>query len=151
MNIVKASKKDKQKALKIASSLKDWFTTDALKNMSLDFEMNNLVVAKEQNKVVGFLCYSSFSGKMLLMWLGVDPSWHGKGVGTNLLSWLEDEARRLGLYSIEVETLPDEIEYEPYEKTRNFYYKNGFKRVLYKKASIEGWDDQIILEKLISF
>src|SRR3989338_8092840 len=52
-------------------------------------------------------------------------------------------------YSIKVETLPEEDIYKPYERTRAFYYKNGFERVLYKKARVKGWDDQIVLEKKI--
>ena len=84
---------------------------------------------------------------MLLIWMGIRPEFQRKGIGTKLLLWLEDEARRLGMHSIEVETLPDEDDYEPYQQTRDFYYKNGFVRVYYKKAGVKGWDDQIVLEK----
>ena len=105
--------------------------------------------AVENKKVIGFLCYSSYCGKMLLMWMGVKKEFHRKGVGERLLKWLEKKAKKLNLYSIEVETLPDEDKYEPYKITRNFYYKHGFKRIYYKKARIKGWDDQIVLEKKI--
>jgi len=86
---------------------------------------------------------------MLLIWMGIDPENFRKGVGSHLLEWLNEEAKRLNLYAIEVKTLPDEDPYEPYEQTRSFYYKNGFKRTLYKKASQKGWDDQIVLEKIV--
>jgi GNAT superfamily N-acetyltransferase len=115
--------------------------------MRVDFELNSLIVAKENGKVSGFLCYTSYSGKILLMWLGVKKEFQRKGVGQKLLTWLEDEGKRFGFHSIEVETLPDEEDYEPYQRTRTFYYKNGFKRILYKKARVKGWDDQIVLEK----
>ncbi len=147
MQIIKATKKDRAEAMKIATDLKDWFNKEGLKNMKIDFELNNLVVAKEDGKVSGFLCYSSFSGKMLLMWMGVAKEAQRKGVGQELLKWLEDEGRKFGFHAIEVETLPDEDSYEPYQRTRAFYYKNGFERVLYKKARVQGWDDQIVLEK----
>jgi GNAT superfamily N-acetyltransferase len=104
-------------------------------------------VAKENGKVSGFLCYTSYSGKILLMWMGVKKEFQRKGVGQKLLSWLEDEGKRFSFHSIEVETLPDEEDYEPYKRTRSFYYKNGFERIFYKKAMIKGWDDQIVLEK----
>ena len=81
------------------------------------------------------------------MWMGVKKEFQRKGVGQKLLTWLEDEGRRFGFHSIEVETLPDEEAYEPYQRTRSFYYKNGFERILYKKARVKGWDDQIVLEK----
>ena len=71
------------------------------------------------------------------------------GIGKKLLTWLKKESKKFKLQSINVETLPDEDNYKPYQQTRAFYYKNGFKRILYKKAKIKGWDDQIVLEKKI--
>ena len=149
MQIIKATKKDRGEAIKTASDLKDWFSKEGLKNIKVDFQLNNLVVAKENGKVLGFLCYSSYSGKMLLMWMGVKKEAQEKGIGQKLLNWLENEGRKHGLRAIEVETLPDEDDYKPYQKTRSFYYKNEFKRILYKKARVKGWDDQIVLEKKI--
>ena len=149
MKITKATKNDKKEALKIASDLKDWFNEEGLKNMKIDFELNSVVVAKEDKKVLGFLCYTSYCGKMLLMWMGIKKEKQRKGIGQQLLKWLENESKKLGFTSIEVETLPDEDDYEPYKRTRSFYYKNGFERILYKKARVRGWDDQIVLEKII--
>ncbi|MDD2657017.1 MAG: GNAT family N-acetyltransferase [Patescibacteria group bacterium] len=117
--------------------------------MKVDFELNSVIVAKTDDNVSGFLCYTSYCGKMLLMWMGVKKEDQRKSIGQQLLQWLETESKKLGCQSIEVETLPDEDNYEPYKKTRSFYYKNGFERILYKKARAEGWDDQIVLEKKI--
>lgn len=147
MQITKATKKDKKEAMKVAVNLDEWFNKQGLKNMRVDFELNNSIVAKENGKVLGFLCYTSYSGKILLMWMGVKKEFQRKGVGQKLLTWLEDEGKRFGFHSIEVETLPDEEDYKPYQRTRSFYYKNGFERIGYKKARVKGWEDQIILEK----
>ncbi len=147
MEIVKASKQEKVEAIDIAASLNEWFNEEGLKNLKIDFDNNNLIVAKEDNNVLGFLCYTTYCGKVLLIWMGVRREHWRRGIGGRMLQWLENESKNLSLYSIEVETLPEEVEYEPYVNTRNFYYKNGFKRILYKKAAIEGWDDQIVLEK----
>ena len=147
MKIRKATLKDKKEALAIAGNLKEWFNKDGLRNMSIDFDLNNLIVAVENKKILGFLCYTSYCGKMLLTWMGVKRDFQRKGVGEKLLKWLEKEAKKLKLHTIEVETLPDEDIYEPYKRTRAFYYKQGFKRVAYKKARVKGWDDQIVLEK----
>ncbi|MSR86335.1 GNAT family N-acetyltransferase [Candidatus Woesearchaeota archaeon] len=149
MKIRQATKKDKTDAMTIAKSLKEWFNKDGLKSMALDFKMNHLIIAVEEEKVLGFLSYTTYSGKMLLMWMGVKRGTQRKGVGKELVDWLVKESKRLKLYSIEVETLPEEDVYEPYERTRKFYYKNGFERVLYKKARVKGWDDQIVLERKI--
>ncbi len=101
MQIIKATKQDQKEAMKVAISLKDWFNEDGLKNMKIDFALNNLVVAKENGKVSGFLCYSSYSGKMLLMWTGVKKEAQRKGVGQKLLKWLEDEGKKFGFHAIE--------------------------------------------------
>ncbi|MFA5134496.1 MAG: GNAT family N-acetyltransferase [Patescibacteria group bacterium] len=149
MQISNASKKDREQAMAAAKNLKDWFTDEGLKNMRIDFDLNNVAVAKENGIVVGFLCYTAYSGKMLLLWMGVQLPAQRKGVGQKLLQWLENEGRKLGCHSIEVETLPDEDDYEPYRRTRSFYYTNGFERIFYKKARVDGWDDHIVLEKKI--
>jgi len=147
MKIRQATEKDKKEAMAIAKSLKEWFNKDGIKSMAIDFKMNHLMVAIEKEKVLGFLSYTTYSGKMLLLWMGVKKDLQRKGVGKALLNSLLKESKKLKLYSIEVETLPEEDVYEPYERTRVFYYKNGFERVLYKKARVKGWDDQIVLEK----
>lgn len=147
IEIKKANDREKIEAFEIAKELKEWFNQKGLENMVLDFEINNLAVAIGEDKVVGFVCYSSYSGKILLLWTAVKREEQGRGIGEKLLKWLEEMAKNLGLLSIEVETLSDEDDYEPYKKTRDFYYKNGFKKVLYKKAEFEGWDDQIVLRK----
>jgi N-acetylglutamate synthase-like GNAT family acetyltransferase len=150
MQFRKATKKDKEQAMNIAKDLKEWFTERGIKDMKTDFKLNNVVVAFDKKEIYGFICYTSYSGKMQLIWMGVKRDVHRKGVGQKLLKWLEKEAKKYDLYSIEVETLPDEYNYEPYKKTLAFYYKMGFKRIAYKKARIKGWDDQILLEKKIN-
>ncbi len=149
MQLRKATEKDKKEAIKIARELKEWFNKEGIKNIKTDFRLNNLVVAVDKGKVLGFLCYATYCGKMQIIWMGVKRNVQREGIGEKLLRWLEKETEKYHLHSIEVETLPDEDDYEPYKKTRAFYYKNGFKRILYKKARVRGWDDQIVLEKII--
>ena len=76
-----ATKKEIRDALKIAKTLKEWFNEEGIKNMKTDFNLNNLLVAVERNKVVGFLCYSSYSGKMQLIWIGVVSEFQSKSIG----------------------------------------------------------------------
>lgn len=147
MEVRKANKKDIKEPIEIAKNLKEFFTKEAIKNMKIDFSVNNLVVAVENKKVLGFMCYASYNSVMQLIWLGIKRNLQRKGIGQFLLDWLIKESKRLGLRSIQVETLPDEEDYMPYNLTRAFYYKNKFKRIAYKKARIKGWDDQIVMEK----
>ncbi len=149
MKIRKATQKDLKDALNIAKELKEWFNKEGIKNMAIDFKHNNIILALDDKKVLGFICYTTYCGKILLIWMGIRRNLHRKRIGEQLLRWLEKEAKRLNLHSIEVETLPDEDDYKPYKNTRKFYYKHGFKRVEYRKARVKGWDDQILLEKKI--
>lgn len=149
MEIIKAEKGDKYaaEALRIARGFKEWFNENGLKSIETDIFFDNLAVAVEGGEALGFACYSTYDGVMQLIWLAVERNHQGRGIGTALLKWVENEARGHGLRLIQIETLPDEDSYEPYKLTRKFYYDNGFTRIAYKKARLEGWDDQIVLEK----
>ena len=141
-----ATKKEIEKSLSIAKELNEWFTKEAVKNMKIDFFINNLIVSKEKNEVLGFLCYNSYNGELKILWMGVRKNNQRKNIGKSIIDYLEKEAKKQKINEIQVETLPDEDKYEPYLLTRNFYYKNGFKRIAYLKAIKQGWDDQILLE-----
>jgi ribosomal protein S18 acetylase RimI-like enzyme len=141
------SEGDVNESLKIAEELSLWFTKEALENMKKDFNSDNLIVCKNENEVIGFLCYSKLDKNMKILWMAVRKDFQRKGIGRKLLNFLFNEAKNLGISCILVETLTDKDDYEPYIATRDFYYKNGFKKIGYKPAEKEGWDDQIILEK----
>lgn len=58
--------------------------------------------------------------------LGVLEEYHRKGIGHALLNDVENFAKENGYKFITVKTLNASVQYEPYERTRAFYYKNGF-------------------------
>ena len=147
MKIRKANARDFKQALKIAGSLQEWFTKQAIKNMQIDFKINNLVVAIDKNKVIGFLCYNSYEGFVQLIWMGIARSYQRKGIGTLLLKWLVKFVKSIGSKAIEVETLPATYKYKPYEQTRAFYKKHGFSELYIKPPKRKGWDKQVVMEK----
>jgi N-acetylglutamate synthase-like GNAT family acetyltransferase len=149
MKIRLAKEKEYNLAWRVAKELPEWFDKNGIINIRIDFNHNNVIVAEEKNKIVGFLCYTTECGVGKLIWMGVKKNVQRQGIGLKLLSFLEKELKKIKIKTIEVETLPDEVDYEPYKRTRAFYYKNGFKRIEYKKARFKGWDDQILLEKWI--
>lgn len=149
MQLRNATIRDKKEAIEIARELSEWFSDLAINNMITDFKLNNLVVARDESNVLGFLCYSTYHGKVHLLWMGVKKDSQRKGIGEKLLKWVENEAKKHKIHLLVGETLPEEDGNEPYKRTRAFYYKNGFKRVLYLKARIKGWDDQIVIEKIL--
>jgi len=150
MKVRNASRKSEIKeSLDIARSLKAWFTKEAIKSMSIDFNINKLFIAVDNYNVAGFLCYSSKHGTVKILWMGVKREYWRKGIGSLLIRKLVIEVKKLGVKVIRVETLTDQDTYEPYKITRDFYKKNGFIKIYTKKAIKKGWDDQDVMEKKI--
>jgi N-acetylglutamate synthase-like GNAT family acetyltransferase len=149
MRIRKATEKDSYESLKIVKGLDKWFTENDVKSMPIDFKVNNIVTAVDKNKVLGFLCYSSWEGAMKINWLAVKPEYHGNGVGTFLIDWLEKRARQLNSEYLLVETISDRYKNKHYDKTREFYYKQGFRKFYYLTAVRRGWTQTMLLEKKV--
>ena len=149
MIIKEASKEEINQATKIATKLDRWFTLEGIKNMRIDLKINTVIVAVDKKKVTGFVCYSSHEGMIKLLWMAVDKDRQDRGVGTKLINFLVNLAKKVGMRGIEVKTLTDKDNYQPYKLTRNFYYKNAFKKIRYEKATVKGWNDQIIMEKIL--
>jgi ribosomal protein S18 acetylase RimI-like enzyme len=82
----------------------------------------------DQDQVIGYICYGSTPmalGTFDLYWIAVDPDFQEQGVGSKLLSFLEELVRAEGgrLILADTSTIPH------YEKTLQFYIKNGFQEV----------------------
>ncbi len=133
----------KEKCLELAKSLPEWFTDIAIENMKIDFEMNKILF---EGDLDGFLVYNSDNGKIKIIWTAVKKENQRKGIGTKLITQLSEKAKQLGSKEIEVETLsPNEV-YEPYNLTRAFYEKNGFKIKKIIPPEKEGWDEMVLYE-----
>lgn len=61
-------------------------------------------VATEDEQVVGLAVLVPQPGHLLLQNLAVAPSAQGKGIGSRLLAWAEDQAQRRGLREIRLYT-----------------------------------------------
>ena len=133
----------KDKCLDLARSLPEWFTEVAIANMKIDFELNKII---SEGDLDGFLVYNSDNGKVKIIWTAVKKDTQRKGIGTKLINKLIAKAKELGAKEIEVETLsPNEV-YEPYNLTRAFYEKNGFKVKKIISPEKEGWDEMVLYE-----
>ena len=91
-----------------------------------DYEVD--CMADDQDQVIGYICYGSApmtQGTFDLYWIAVDPDSQERGVGSELLSFLEKRLKAEGgrMILADTSTIPQ------YEKTRRFYLKNGFEEV----------------------
>lgn len=80
---------------------------------------------------------------------GVLPEHHNKGIGKKLMNTVEDYFKQSGCKYIIVKTLSETANYEPYERTRQFYLSVGFEQLI---TLTEIWDAEnpclIMIKKL---
>lgn len=135
----------------ITHQLPEWF--DAVgKEQYPDGVSSTLVWAGFiDNKPVGFISIkknNEFTSEVYV--LGVLKQFQRNGIGEKLLEAAYDQIIQDGVKLLVVKTLDSSANYEPYEKTRNFYKKNGFLPVdVYNKI----WNEEnpcLLMAKVIS-
>jgi ribosomal protein S18 acetylase RimI-like enzyme len=91
-----------------------------------DYQIHCMV--DDQDEAIGYICYGQSpmtSGTFDLYWIAVDPDFQEKGIGSKLLSFLEEVVKEKGgrMILADASTIPQ------YEKTKKFYMKNGYQEV----------------------
>lgn len=80
-----------------------------------------------EGTIIGFITFYVSEGIGHIGWLGVSPNYHRRGIGRLLVERLCTQLKRDGVREMQVCTLGDSVEYEPYERTRAFYRALGFR------------------------
>jgi ribosomal protein S18 acetylase RimI-like enzyme len=100
------------------------------------------VVAEHDGRVAGWVCWGATpctSGTFDMYWLAVDPDLHGAGIGSRLVTEMEQRlAGTARLIVVETAGRPD------YQPTRAFYEARGYRRT----ATIPGFyapDDDLVV------
>jgi GNAT superfamily N-acetyltransferase len=91
-----------------------------------DYKIDCMV--NEEDEPLGYTCYGPTpmtAGTFDLYWVVVDPDYQGNGIGSTLLDFLEQWARKMKgrMILADTSTIPQ------YEKTQKFYLKKGFREV----------------------
>ncbi|MGN6169771.1 MAG: GNAT family N-acetyltransferase [Solirubrobacteraceae bacterium] len=113
----------------LLEELPDWFgIPEAIDEYVVKAERATAVVAIADRREVGLLTlvrHTAFAAEIDVM--AVRPDYHRRGVGRAIV----DRAERLlvldGVEYLQVKTLADTVEYEPYASTRAFYVACGFR------------------------
>ncbi|MGI0148888.1 MAG: GNAT family N-acetyltransferase [Thermoplasmata archaeon] len=114
--------------LTLARSLNEWFNDEGLAQMERDLAHHGGFVAVDYDRVIGFVTWRRIDPESAdLSWLAVAREHHRTGVGTALLEALEERLHSDGVRRLEVSTVADSLDYEPYARTRAFYRARGFK------------------------
>ena len=122
----------------------------ALELIDLALKPNNsdysVLVAKKDEKVVGYICYGPTpmpEGTYDLYWIASDPAVRGQGVGSALVSAMEGDLRRRKARLMRVETSA----LEAYGPTRGFYQAMRYREEARFRDFYKVGEDLIILSK----
>ena len=115
-----------KKALEIAKNLPDYFTQQGLDMIENEMPKHSVWGAYDGDNLVGCVSYKKLNEFSIDMtWLFVAPEFHGKNIGTTLVTQsLLKEGRDVKV--CQVKTLAETVEDEGYARTRKFYQKVGF-------------------------
>ena len=103
----------------------------------------------EQSEIAGYVCLGPTpltNGTFDLYWIAVKPSFHGQGIGKQLLRYAEANAQRNNgrLLIAETSSLPK------YESTRMFYIKNQYAEISRITDYYRPGDDLVVYGKYLS-
>ena len=113
--------------LLLAGSLDKWFNAEGLEKMAKDLLTHEGFLAVRGERVLGFLTWEALDEEVAnLSWMGVAEAEQDSGIGRALLRALVAELRTRGFQAVEVSTVADSVDYEPYVHTRRFYRASGF-------------------------
>ena len=136
--------------LEIVEILPEWFDETArTRSVPTDLRHQLGYVAVSNHRVVGFVTLYVTEGRLHIGWLGVDKPFQRQGIGGRLLDATESKARQMGIDELATYTLGDSVTYQPYEVTRSFYWKHGFK--VYKRSRTDnpGCPEEIWISKQV--
>lgn len=118
---------DVPSAFAVARELSKWFNADGLEKIRRDLGLHEGFVAVDDTRLLGFATWHPLDSETAeLSWIGVVEEEQGRGVGTALLAAIAGATRRHGHRFLDVATVADSLNYQPYEGTRRFYRARGF-------------------------
>ena len=113
----------------ILRALPVWFgNEEAIVDYTVKVKEMPFFITCDNDKVIGFLAikiHNEHTAEVCVM--GVLEDYHRQGIGEKLIKACEMFCHNNQKEFLTVKTLDASVKYEPYEKTRNFYIKMGFK------------------------
>jgi ribosomal protein S18 acetylase RimI-like enzyme len=142
LEILKRTDNFTAEEIKIADELLNSYFTQS-------FESGYWTYTAADDKIAGYICYGPTpltDGTYDVYWIAVDPALQGKGIGSDLLNFAEEDISRHKGRLITIYTSSQ----EKYSPTRDFYLKRGY----HEGSRIRGYyrpgDDLVIYVKQIS-
>ncbi len=111
-----------------------------------DYEMFTSVDTNEN--VTGYICIGPTPATIAtydLYWIAVDTAIHGKGIGSELLQYVEEYLKSKNGRLVIAETSST----SKYDNTRAFYERKGFEKLAHIKEYYKPDDDLVIYGKYL--
>ena len=123
---------------------KEPYSTADLRYEFEENPVNKIIVATDEDKVIGFIDFLITFNSSTIMQVAVTKNYRGKGIATQLLSEMENSFPKEidGL----VETITLEVR-ESNEAAKNLYLKNGYKIVVVKSNYYKDGENAIYMIK----
>ena len=152
LHIRQIIREDHATIVAMAKLLPQWFTELGIQQIARDLQTQNGLVTLEGENIAGFVTYTITVDETVaeLTWIAVHPNLHRKGIGRSLVEALEEVVVGLGVSALEVSTVADSVEYEPYARTRTFYHALGFSDVRVDREWYPSGDDRLLLRKVLA-
>ena len=133
----------------ILRALPDWFGIEtALMEYVEAAERWPTILAQESDQTVGFLTIQRhFPEAAEIHCVGVLPSHHRRGVGQRMQELAEAVLGADGVRVLQVKTLADTVDHQPYARTRAFYRAMGFVPLEVFPTLWQPWNPCLVLVK----
>lgn len=103
-----------------------------------------VIVARDRRRIAGFAIMEFLDQHAHLSLLAVQPSYRHRGVGRELVQWLEASARMAGIFNIRLETRAAN------EAAQRFYAKLGYTAIARRRNYYAGVEDAICMHRDLS-
>lgn len=130
---------------RILRALPSWFGLEqAILDYVNDASVMSSYLAIRDSETIGVaLVHRHFPESAELHLIAVHPGARGSGVGSKLVTAVEDDLRADGVLLLQVKTTGESFEHEGYAQTRAFYRSRGFVPVEEIRGLI--WDGPTLL------
>jgi ribosomal protein S18 acetylase RimI-like enzyme len=109
-----------------------------------------LFVSKSSGLIQGFLAYKILSSnKAELTWMATRSDTQSKGIGSDLMKVFLNTLKESGVETVEVITIASTDPFPPYQATRRFYQKFGFREVRIDKDHYGPGSDRGIMQLVL--
>jgi ribosomal protein S18 acetylase RimI-like enzyme len=124
------STSDLDRCLEIVRGLPDYFTPNVPEEVRSDIGRCGSTVIVDGGTVVGFAVVDRRSPETAeILWAAVEAERQREGLGTRLVEDALTTLQSEGVLLVEVKTLDQSANYEPYEATIAFWERRGFLKI----------------------